>query len=574
MDIITALSSKKSRTSSWKTIYDDICRFFILNENNLIEEKDYNNDNNDANVDLNIMKKSSKKSAKIKIPPKRKTKDITKSIIKKKISISINNDDFNENGKIDYYSFCMSDHMKKLIIPNYPKIKGTINKYTIEIDRIKNGFELFDRFRDNYIRMIMMYTLYTVANSVDSTEHVTFYDHDTDFTISFPKENLLMSAFYGINMTGMLMVGKLNRNILDQCYEKVKNNIINQYEDEYHEKIFGYIADKDNRRNRDGRYTIEHHYSENCYLKNQINNDNSEEENNVSSVKLPGSRSIKHPDAKNNDDGDKFNVSGIDAKKTSSSDSDNDSVFNDGKVTVEKAVKKIAVKKAAVKKAAVKKAAVKKAAVKKAAVKKAAVKYNDDDKNDNDDDKNDNDSTSNDDDDLDSNSNSDFVPEESCEELYKRIKGEKDKISQQIVSNGHKYPCCSYVQIYEGMIMELCTDKTHKGAHACFGDCDENFIKIQTVKKLEHRQIFDFNRFVTNTIQKDKNNFEVSFDPIFNPEYKHASHSDMGNSEVITDVTNVYDHINYATSMKINIKKDKIRKNIVMTVEYVGINYF
>lgn len=159
MDLFTALKSKKSRFTTWKEIYTE-----IVSHISPMDKKD---------------------------------------------------NKYNET-KIDWYEKCMNTNIKKKILPIIKNRDGTNFVYTISL--LKEKF-VQDHI-ENYIRMFAMATLYHATCDPSQNMYVSNYDHDTDVVTIYPIEELLMAAFFGIEIRGILFNERLNKEIIAKGYDK------------------------------------------------------------------------------------------------------------------------------------------------------------------------------------------------------------------------------------------------------------------------------------------------------------------------------------------------------------------
>lgn len=351
------------------------------------------------------------------------------------------------NDSTDYHELMMSEKMKKKIIPECPTINGTQSKYKLVVSD-----KLFNKFKNNYLQLVMMYTLYTFANSEKSGEYISYYDHDTDLLIKFSLEELLLASFYKVPIKGILFNGFLNKDILEHSYKVIDEQLINSEWSSINKKYTGTFDKKYNSFYKK-IFGVPHETGDFCDLINE------------NTVKI--------------------------------SDNDDNSHNTD--------------------------------------------EYSNDDNSDN----------------TDDNSNDD-----NKNTIQNKKENELDLT----------HACCNYVYNYNGSIIEMCTDLVNEEAHECFGDCGTNFIRNEQIKNIEHKQIFDFNKFVIDMHELDKNNMRISFNPEINPEYRHASYESSGRGEVVTNITHMYDHVNYVTSMDINYISHGDYTSV--TTKYIGVNYF
>lgn len=222
MDLITALKSKKARNTSWKSIYENIVSKMNLNG------------------------------------PK------------------IKSDHKNNDTTINWFDHCMNVMVKKKILPTLINSKGTTFNFTFPLLEKK----FVETFMENYIRMIVIATLYNITCEQSQKLYVSNYDHDTDIVTAYPIEELLMAAFYGVKMTGILFVGFLNKIITSNNHDETitDQEAINKvFKEIDYSELFGMphnkkieareILEKQVGR-KHGYY--EHLHSESCYDSNKM----------------------------------------------------------------------------------------------------------------------------------------------------------------------------------------------------------------------------------------------------------------------------------------------------------------
>lgn len=159
MDIFTALRSRKGKYDSWKNIYVDIVE---------------------------------------------------------KMELRGPKPDVNSSDRTDWYDHCMNVMVKKKILPILKKRNGINLNYTFQ----KISEKFVEEHIDNYIRVIVMITLYNLTCDQSQKLYVSNYDHDTDIVVAYPIEELLMAAFYGIEIRGILFIGNLNKIVTTKGYKK------------------------------------------------------------------------------------------------------------------------------------------------------------------------------------------------------------------------------------------------------------------------------------------------------------------------------------------------------------------
>jgi hypothetical protein len=251
---------------------------------------------------------------------------------------------------------------------------------------------------------------------------VSYYDHDTDTITVYPIDDLMMAAFYGIQMNGILYTGVLNEKVLGSAYEDVPHQLTSNLN---YEEIFG-----------------------------RIHQDNGDD---------------YFPDISN-------------------------------------------------------------------------IKLDD---------------------------NSDDKIQNNKQKDKKKIKN-KENIS---IYDLKQYPCCYYSVDVKGNVFEVCSEDFTQGAHHCFG-CEVDFVKTSNHQNVPiHQQMFDFNNFITNTVKHSDKHYTIKFDKNQNPPYQHASYSDMGRGEVVTQVEENISKQSWVTSMDIKIKKES-DEYYEFIVTYIGIDWF
>lgn len=207
MDLQTALKSKKARFGSWKTIYDQIITDLL---------------DHDQPNDVKIKKTKTKKIAK----DTKDTKD-TKLIRVKK-----------DTNSTDWYDMCMNDDICEKILPTLLSRKGT----TLVFNTVTDS-NFVKKHLDRYLRTIVMMTLYNVTCEGTEPIYVSNYDPDTDTVISYPVQPLMMAAFYGIQIKGILYINRLDENIISENYENSNNELFVREID--YEKLFNIPYDSD-----------------------------------------------------------------------------------------------------------------------------------------------------------------------------------------------------------------------------------------------------------------------------------------------------------------------------------------
>lgn len=204
MDLVQGLRSKSARYNSWLDIYKDIV----------------------SKIDKSHVVKKTKEKKDIDIPDQ----------------------------MIDWYNKCMNNTVREKILPKLKSRQGT--KLTFEVVNLKDDF--FDQNIEQYIRMIVMATLYNVTCDSKQNMYVSHYDHDTDIITAYPIEELLMASFYGLEIKGILFINKLNQEVLGMVYDDPiadKECQSKMFEDMDYSKLFGipYSPDHDEPCDSDGK---------------------------------------------------------------------------------------------------------------------------------------------------------------------------------------------------------------------------------------------------------------------------------------------------------------------------------
>ncbi|VBB17904.1 hypothetical protein YASMINEVIRUS_367 [Yasminevirus sp. GU-2018] len=214
MDLFTALHSKSARLTSWKDVYDVYVKFIDASN---VQEK-------------------------ITVEPKKTTKGVKSKKVEK--TDKIDKPEAQDLERTDWYEKCMNDTIKKMLLPTLTKRSGT--NLTFEVKKLNETY-----FKDNiqnYLRMVVMCTLYNVTCDSQQNMYVSHYDHDTDLVTAYPIEALLMASFYGVKIRGILFIKSLNNIVLAKGYstpiadQNAKRAMIKivDYED-----LFGFPYDDD-----------------------------------------------------------------------------------------------------------------------------------------------------------------------------------------------------------------------------------------------------------------------------------------------------------------------------------------
>ncbi len=190
MDLFTSLRSNKAKFDSWKQIYE-----------NIVHKLKYQKDNENA------------------------------------------------NNKTNWYEKCMNKEIKNIILPKLTSRKGT--KLIFNVTNIND--DIFDEYIERYVRMIIMATLYNVTCDSKEQIYVSNYDHDTDMVTSYPIQELLMAAFYGIEIRGILFINQLSKDVLKTGYSEIiqDSDNIQIFNELNYQELFNLPFDGDNDNDND-----------------------------------------------------------------------------------------------------------------------------------------------------------------------------------------------------------------------------------------------------------------------------------------------------------------------------------